>query len=277
MPSARDDFEEWREGTLSNLKRDRETLSARRQDLEASCPASRSAGAVAEEIARDLEAFCQRHGFVEATLEMVRRSAPRGPPVYDEVLHARRSHGQLDSYSDLIQQPFWRFAREYVEKQPGDCELFARLDGTTRRVEVTVVDGSTLQQRNELKDLSHALARLDAEAARINAMKLNYEPFGSELAWRVVRKLGRNSLHYEHRDYCGMALIAVGGGGFVYTSVWDGYFSDQDVVRRFKDQDEVARWLARQSEASLSNYAMDAFYFRNQTLTRERLEEFAGS
>jgi hypothetical protein len=49
------------------------------------------------------------------------------------------------------------------------------------------------------------------------------------------------------------------------------------VVRRFKDQEEVARWLAEQSDASLSNYAMGPSYFLNQTLTRERLEAFAGN
>ena len=78
MTSARDEFEEWRQHKLAERARERDALSARRQEFETRRPAPRSAGAVGEEIARDLKAFLQRHRCVEGTLEMVRRGAPQG-------------------------------------------------------------------------------------------------------------------------------------------------------------------------------------------------------
>lgn len=278
MSSAHDEFEQWRQHKLAELTRERDTLSARRQDLEARRPAPRSAGAVGEEIARDLKAFLQRHQCVEGTLEMVRRGAPRGP-YYDEVLYARRADGRPDTFFDFHREPFGSRAREFLEERTGDCELLARLDGATQHVEVTVVDGPALQHKRELKELEDALSRLDGELKRFRELGLSTEPFGLELAWRVVRSLGKwpGGLCYSHRDYCGMGLFALEDGGFVYASVWDGGFLEQDVVRRFEDEERLARWLAQQSDASLSNYGDGGRSFLNQTLTRERLEAFAGS
>ncbi|WP_309889959.1 hypothetical protein [Archangium sp.] len=277
MTSARDEFEQWRQHKLAELARERDTLSARCQGLEARRPAPRSAGAVGEEIARDLKAFLQRHQCVEGTLEMVRRGAPRGP-YYDEVLYARRADGRPDTFFNFLQEPFGSRAREFLEEQPGDCEFLARLDGATQHVEVTVVDGPALQHKRELKELEEALSRLDGELKRFRELALSTEPFGLELAWRVVRSLKKaGALHYSHRDYCGMGLFALEDGSFVYASVWDGHFFEQDVVRRFEEEERLARWLAQQSDASLSNYGDGGRPFLNQTLTRERLEAFAGS
>jgi hypothetical protein len=277
MTSARDEFEEWRQHKLAELARERDALSARRQELETRRPAPRSAGAVGEEIARDLKAFLQRQRCVEGTLEMVRRGAPRGP-YYDEVLYATRADGRPDTFFDFLREPFGSLAKQFLEEQTGDCQLLARLDGATQHVEVTVVDGPALQHKRELKELENALSRLDGELKRFSELALSTEPFGLELAWRVVRSLKKaGALHYSHRDYCGMGLFALEDGGFAYSSVWDGGFLEQEAVRRFKNEEQLARWLAQQSDASLSNYGDEAFSFLNQTLTRERLEEFAGS
>jgi hypothetical protein len=276
MTSARDEFEQWRQHKLAELTRERDTLSARRQDLEAQRHAPQSAGAVGEEIARDLKAFLQRHQCVEGTLEMVRRGALHGP-YYDEVLYARRADGRPDTFFDFLREPFGSRAREFLEEQTGDCEFLARLDGATQHVEVTVVGGPALQHKRELKELENALSRLDGELKRFRELALSTEPFGLELAWRVVRSLKKaGGIYYSHRDYCGMGLFALEDGGFVYASVWDGGFLEQDVVRRFEDEERLARWLAQQSDASLSNYGDAGRSFLNQTLTRERLEAFAG-
>jgi hypothetical protein len=227
-------------------------------------------------MARDLEAFLQRNHCVEGTVEMVRRGAPRGA-YYDEVLFGRRADGRPDTFFNFLQEPFARRARQLLEDHDGDSELRVRVDLTARSVETSWVKGSSLERKRTLDELEKALSELDRKLTHLRDLDLSTEPFGAELAGRVARKLKQGAeLAYSHRDYCGMGLFAAEDGGFVYASVWDGHFMENDVVRRFKDEKQLTQWLAQQSDASLSNYGGEAFGFLNQTLNRQRLEEFAG-
>jgi hypothetical protein len=272
--STRDEFESWRQHKLAELTRERDELSTRRQFLEAKSRDAQPLGAAGEEIAQGLEAFLQRQHCVEGTLEMVRRGAPRSA-YYDEVLFATRADGRPDTFFNFRQEPFARRARQLLEDHDGDSELRVRVDLSARSVESAWVKGHALQLKRALEEMEKDQSELDRKIASFRDMGVSTEPFGPELAWRVVRALKKGGgIHHSHRDYCGMGLFAEEDGGFVYASVWDGGFFENNVVRRFKDEEQLARWLAQQSDASLSNYGND-FGFLNQTLTRKRLEAFA--
>jgi predicted metal-dependent HD superfamily phosphohydrolase len=113
---------------------------------------------------------------------------------------------------------------------------------------------------------------------------LDPTPYGRDLAERVAvfLKQGHALLH-GHRDYCGMGLV-FSHGRFCYGQVEDGWILPPDELtaspdsphRVFARQEDFVEWLASQSDLSLARLeAEDSFYHRNQTLTRERLEEFA--
>lgn len=103
------------------------------------------------------------------------------------------------------------------------------------------------------------------------------QAYGRQLAEQVAAVLlNGHWLAYGHRDYCGMGL-GFDGAVFLYGEVWDGVppAAGAPGVLVFSKREDFALWLANQSDLSLSrqDHAED-FYHGNQTVTRERLEDF---
>ncbi len=99
--------------------------------------------------------------------------------------------------------------------------------------------------------------------------------YGVALAEKVVAALRLSQLAYGHRDYCGTGLWSK-DGIYYYGEVSDGYFDNNSSLRQFDDQKTFVAWLAVQSDASLARLEeKDPWYWGNQTITRQRLEEFA--
>ena len=113
---------------------------------------------------------------------------------------------------------------------------------------------------------------------------LDATPYGHDLATRVVTALesGRE-LGYSHRDYCGMGMALV-EGHYCYDELSDGILPLLADIQKPNERGgfystqrgEFINWLAVQSDRSLARLeqAMD-FYHENQTLSRDRLLEFA--
>jgi hypothetical protein len=96
--------------------------------------------------------------------------------------------------------------------------------------------------------------------------------YGMELAGQVADRLQSRSFGSGHRDYCGMGL-EYRNGAYYYGGLWDGMMDDK--VQVFPSKEEFVEWLANQSDASMARLdEMDAFYWGNQTVTRQRLLEF---
>lgn len=96
--------------------------------------------------------------------------------------------------------------------------------------------------------------------------------YGRELADQVAERLQARSFGFGHRDYCGMGL-EYRNGAYYYGGLWDGMMDDK--VQIFSSREAFVAWLANQSDASMARLdEIDAFYWGNQTVTRQRLLEF---
>lgn len=98
------------------------------------------------------------------------------------------------------------------------------------------------------------------------------DTYGVELAEQVAERLQVRTFGFGHRDYCGMGL-EYRSGIYYYGGLWDGIMDDK--VHSFSSKAEFVGWLAGQSDASMARLnEVDAFYWGNQTVTRQRLQEF---
>ncbi|MBP1650683.1 MAG: hypothetical protein H6Q26_840 [Bacteroidetes bacterium] len=98
------------------------------------------------------------------------------------------------------------------------------------------------------------------------------ESYGVELAEKVAERLLTANFGFGHRDYCGMGL-EYRNGVYYYGGLWDGIMDDK--VLSFTAKAEFVSWLAGQSDAGMARLnEADAFYWGNQTVTRQRLQEF---
>ena len=112
---------------------------------------------------------------------------------------------------------------------------------------------------------------------------LDPTPYGPHLASRVAAYLEQgHGIGYGHRDYCGMGLEFT-DGKFCYAELNDGRMNPPDELladtsglsRVFSDRAAFISWLAAQSDITLARLEDPSdFYHRNQTLTRDRFEEF---
>ncbi|HYF34266.1 MAG TPA: hypothetical protein VD994_03160 [Prosthecobacter sp.] len=108
-------------------------------------------------------------------------------------------------------------------------------------------------------------------------------PYGPDLAARVASYLEQgHSIGYGHRDYCGMGLETC-EGKFCYAELNDGRMCPLEdlladtsgLTRIFHDRASFIAWLAAQSDVTLARLEdPNDFYHRNQTIDRERIEEF---
>ncbi|WP_123864765.1 hypothetical protein [Chitinophaga barathri] len=113
------------------------------------------------------------------------------------------------------------------------------------------------------------------EQSYLRELASDTEYFGYYLAGLVADKLDEgHSLGYSHRDYCGMGLEKNDKGEYLYGELYDGGMM---IPSKFTNRESFVEWLAFQSTASLARLNdKEEFYRGNQTLTRQRLEQFIG-
>lgn len=126
--------------------------------------------------------------------------------------------------------------------------------------------------RTPAQEAAHA--RLDARlrAAGRKAPPRHRAAYGAAMAGQVADALrqGHALLPY-HRDYCGMGLEC-SNGHYRYGEVWDGRYLEAQLI--FSSREDFVSWLAGQSDKSLARLEeTDPWYWHNQTLTRQRLQE----
>ncbi len=101
-------------------------------------------------------------------------------------------------------------------------------------------------------------------------IKLSSTAFGEDLADKFIKYLVKHKFFGEsHRDYCGMGFKLMPTGQVHYGSIYDGHLDEAE--KSFKDIKDFKKWLANQSDHSLSNHDKGSFLQNNQTITRERL------
>ncbi|QRN95403.1 hypothetical protein JRI60_41065 [Archangium violaceum] len=274
MSGVRDEFEAWRQRRLAELTEERNELTGQREHLDARKRPALPTGPAGEEIARTLGEFLQRNRCEEGTLEMTRIENGETEQ-FDSLVYATGANGQPESFFQFRFEPFATLAEKLLQQYPGNGVLTVRVDLIARTSSVTLMGAAEVKSLRELEQLENATRQVDARLAYFRNVAPSDEPFGPELAWSVARRLKTGaSLGFSHRDYCGMGLYKDEDESFVYASLWDGFGGQE--VRRFEDEEHLARWLAQQSDLSLSNYG-DDFAFLNQTLNRKRLEEFVNT
>lgn len=126
--------------------------------------------------------------------------------------------------------------------------------------------------RTPAQEAAHVRMEAQLRAAGRKAPPRNRAPYGAALAGRVADALrqGRPLLPY-HRDYCGMGLECH-NGYYRYGEVWDGRYLEAQLI--FSNREDFVNWLAGQSNKSLARLEeTDPWYWHNQTVTRQRLQE----
>lgn len=112
------------------------------------------------------------------------------------------------------------------------------------------------------------------------AAQSSTESFGVDLAKEVAQKLvSGQSMNYVHRDYCGHGL-SYNGSRFILATYLDGIFHEE--ILSWSDLDQFVAFLQQQSDFSMSGAsplikelaATQNFYLANQTITKNRLQEF---
>lgn len=194
--------------------------------------------------------------------------------------------GRLDvSHTELLglsgQKPdgktifFWKFNRPFqvlvrqcvAESFPGGfAQLTVLVDIVADSYTYSI---TTMQQQKAAEKAAQQQAIVDKRNRR-----RDHTPFGPTLAGQVAGALfqGRRLL-YSHRDYCGMGFI-YRANALCYGEIWDGDFIAKP-QRAFHTQEEFVGWLAQQSNYSLAGLENDdPWTWDNQTITRQRLEEF---
>lgn len=117
-------------------------------------------------------------------------------------------------------------------------------------------------------------------------MDSSREIVGEALAVEVASRLeAGNILAYHHRDYCGVGL-RYAEEVFIYGEVNDSELPSESEItnwqvehererKLFTSRDEFVKWLAQQTDESLSGkHLADVSLHNNQRLTISRLREF---
>lgn len=106
------------------------------------------------------------------------------------------------------------------------------------------------------------------------------QPYGQELMRRVAGPLFQGTaIANVHRDYCGIGLFCDEEGVYA-AEVYDG--APGEPLLRWTTQEDFVAFFAKQSDATMGRgpgsppgfAAEDAWLHGNQTLTRDRFEQF---
>ncbi|WP_343690008.1 hypothetical protein [Chitinophaga sp.] len=160
----------------------------------------------------------------------------------------------------------------YVSQEPQLGDLIVQADLAMDQFVYKQVSKSRLQlEAQQVQRQREQEARKQQEKWR-SLLESKTEPYGQQLAEQVAIRLQERSFGFGHRDYCGMGL-EYRNGAYYYGGLWDGMMDDK--VEIFVSKEEFVGWLAVQSDASMARLdEIDAFYWGNQTVTRQRLQEF---
>ncbi|MGI4870639.1 MAG: hypothetical protein ACRYFX_05605 [Janthinobacterium lividum] len=169
---------------------------------------------------------------------------------------------------------FWEFDRPF-HKLVSTYLVEAHSQHTAQLTILIDVEKAEFQHTRTTRQQVAAAQQADEKSqheARRNAPR-DHTPYGSALAAQVAARLDQGAtLAYSHRDYCGQGLSRITEGRYAYGSVWDGGLLPDRV---FPDRISFINWLAAQSDYTLAGLeSQDPWAWDNQTITRQRLEEF---
>lgn len=185
-------------------------------------------------------------------------------------LHATRSDGK-PAFLWPDSKALRSLAGHYIDTVPDTAGFTLDIDLEKQTYDYRSISPSEIHAR----DVKEAKEREEATVREKLDFKMSLQsrstPFGRQLAETVAQKLQTRSLYYTHRDYCGMGL-ELRDGVYCYGEVYDGGL---DPILRFAHSEGFIDWLSKQSDASLGRLEEgNPWYWGNQTITRERLEEF---
>jgi len=115
-----------------------------------------------------------------------------------------------------------------------------------------------------------------------NTVHLSKEPYGVELAKKVVEKIRTFPMMCSsHKEYCGIGLLYYNGTYYI-GRVYDGWVDIREpVLYKTKSEKALIKLLAKQSDATMSGtipgsvlYETNDFFQNNQRITKALLEEF---
>ncbi len=106
-------------------------------------------------------------------------------------------------------------------------------------------------------------------------VSVSNQSFGEELAKKVAAVLMSKKFSYNHAEYCGSGFFVNDGIISYVDEVFDGKPYSKSSLK-FDSTDKFIKWLALQSDYSLSNCrdGDTSFTCMNQTVTKKRLNEF---
>lgn len=169
--------------------------------------------------------------------------------------------------------PVHRAAVQYFDAHPDLQAIDIHIDITAGTAEYDPETRTQYAARQQQQADDAARERQNAQHEKRRQLALDTQPVGTELATRVAARLHKgHTLGYGHRDYCGMGLEKQ-NGKICYGELLDGGMYQP--LLTFDTDETFIRWLSIQSNASLARIdAEEPFYWGNQTITRERLEQF---
>jgi hypothetical protein len=183
-------------------------------------------------------------------------------------LSGQRADGKPMFFWEFDDRIFNRLVADYLEAgyPAGTASLTVEVDVATGRC--------TYQLTTENQQAALVSAEQDKEMQAKKNRRRSCTPYGPALAGQVAEALLRGlRLAHAHRDYCGMGL-EYRNHQFYYGEVWDGYYVEEPKVT-FATREAFVQWLAQQSDQSLSRVEeTDPWYWDNQTITQQRLQEF---
>ncbi|WP_046243240.1 hypothetical protein [Hymenobacter terrenus] len=193
------------------------------------------------------------------------RFAVNGPSA-QFTLTGEKANGQSVLFWDFDDRAFNRLVGDYLDVHYSDGSARLTID-----LEVATGRG-TYARTTQTQQAAAARAEKQQEVANKKQQLRDRTAYGPALAEKVAITLSRGqTLGYSHRDYCGMGFDYY-QGHFRYGEVWE---YELKPLRSFARRPEFEAWLANQSDASLARTEeKDPFYWDNQTITRQRLEEF---
>lgn len=172
-----------------------------------------------------------------------------------------------------FEYPLQKAIRDYMEIcGPDTAVLQVDIDLTTDTFHYSYL---TTAQQQELKQAAAKETEKDDLQRKLDwrdQLAADTTPIGPELATKVADALHHGSIGHSHRDFCGWGL-EYENGQYSYGTLWDGGMDKPELT--FNDRQAFIDWLSEQSNATLANiHKEDSFYWGNQVITRDRLEQF---
>lgn len=171
------------------------------------------------------------------------------------------------------ERSFEKLVRDYMDSfEPALWAVAVEIDVLKRQCHYQTTDELGFKQQQLKASQAQETADLNAQQQRRATLASQTTPYGPTLAQAVINRLRSGAqLSYTHRDYCGTGL-RFRQECFEYVELWDhGAYS----LNTFKSESAFVQWLSQQSDASLALLdAESPFFWGNQTITHQRLNEF---